>query len=147
MDQEKPIELSLELGPGDFSLRLNGVVMNVRLKAAGGLTAPLPPGSLPLPEPPPGLIPGTGAESGEKVRLVQEVSFYQQAYQWAYQEIGKLAKEINLSLQDLSLVDLIKSSTTSPGERLDQLRDQVADVLEITEKAALNILGLVEEIR
>jgi chemotaxis regulatin CheY-phosphate phosphatase CheZ len=61
--------------------------------------------------------------------------------------LGKLAKDINLSIQDLSLAELIQTSMGSPGEHLDQARNQVTDVLLMTEQATLNIMDLVEEIR
>jgi len=58
-----------------------------------------------------------------------------------------LAKKLNVSLQDLTVADVVSSQMDSPGEHLDQARIQVNDVLEMTEKATLNILDLVEQIR
>lgn len=64
-----------------------------------------------------------------------------------YEGLGKLAKNINLSIQDLSLAEIIQTAMSSPGERLDQARNQVTDVLQMTEQATLNIMDLVEQIR
>jgi chemotaxis regulatin CheY-phosphate phosphatase CheZ len=47
----------------------------------------------------------------------------------------------------LTVADVVSSQIESPGEHLDQARIQVNDVLEMTEKATLNILDLVEQIR
>jgi chemotaxis regulatin CheY-phosphate phosphatase CheZ len=58
-----------------------------------------------------------------------------------------LAKDINLSIQDLSLAEIIQNAMSSPGDHLDQARNQVNDVLQMTEQATLNIMDLVEQIR
>ncbi len=139
MSQERQIELTLEMGAGDFSLRLNGITMNVRLKgevpfSGAGLAAASPPA---LPE-------VSGSESHS---LAQEAAFYRQASEEIYIGLGRLAKEINLSIQDLSLEEVIQSAGASPGERLDQARHQLNDVLAMTERATLDILDLVEQIR
>jgi len=134
MSQERQIELHLEMGMGDFSVRLNGVTMKVRLKGggAGDGTAAVRP-----------------AESGgaEYQLLAQEAAFYRQTSEEIYEGLGRLAKEINLSIQDLSLEEIIQSAGFSPGERLDQARHQLNDVLAMTERATLDILDLVERIR
>ncbi|MCL6622588.1 MAG: protein phosphatase CheZ [Syntrophobacterales bacterium] len=139
MSQERQLELTLEMGAGDFSLRLNGITMNVRLKgdlplAGAGPAAASPPA-----------LPGTS--SGESHSLAQEAAFYRQASEEIYAGLGRLAKEIHLSIQDLSLEEVIQSAGTSPGERLDQARHQLNDVLAMTERATLDILDLVEQIR
>jgi chemotaxis regulatin CheY-phosphate phosphatase CheZ len=154
MDQEKQVEVSVVLGYGDFSLRLNSVTMNVRVQnAKGGANtvhleagAAVPSGkgagavlqSLPAPG---------AADPTAATQLAAEVAYYRQTSQEIYEGLGKLAKEINLSIQDLSLAEILQTSMTSPGERLDQVRSQVNDVLEMTEKATLNILNLVEHIQ
>lgn len=146
MAQERQIELSLEMGAGDFSVRLAGITMNVRVKGGNGsgpgessrsaLTTPLP--ALPHPV--------NGPET-ETQRLIQEAAFYRQTSEEIYESLGKLAKEINLSLQDLSVEEIIQGGPASPGERLDQATLQLNDVLAMTERATLDILDLVEQIR
>lgn len=154
MDREKQIELSLELGPGDFSLRMDGVTMTVRMKENNGaLTTPhievkpmLPSGMVvdkteavhtPLEKP----------NSLKTDQLAEELHYYREVSQEIYEGLGKLAKEINLSIQDLSLAEILQTGMTSPGDNLDQVRTQVADVLQMTETATLNILSLVEQIQ
>lgn len=139
MSQERQIELTLEMGAGDFSLRLNGITMNVRLKG----DVPAPPARLAC-SAPPALPEASGSESHP---LAQEAAFYRQASEEIYAGLGRLAKEINLSIQDLSLEEVIQSAGSSPGERLDQARHQLNDVLAMTEQATLDILDLVEQIR
>lgn len=154
MDRQQQIEVSVVVGDGDFTLRLNGVSLNVRLKNGhDGQTTPhfevrsiLPAkggvrdSEAALPAPPPDC-------PADAAHLAEEVAYYRQTSQEIYEGLGRLAKEINLSIQDLSLAELIQPDMTSPGENLDQVRNQVTDILEMTEKATLNILNLVEHIQ
>ncbi|MBM4285338.1 MAG: hypothetical protein FJ128_08820 [Deltaproteobacteria bacterium] len=134
MDREHPIELSVEAGPGDFRFRLDGVAIHVSIKAPGPPRGPAEGQARPALEPPP------GSSGGEE-------AYYRGVSQEIYTDLGKLAKDINLSIQNLSLAELIHTGIASPGEHLDQARHQVADVLAMTEQATLNILDLVEQIR
>lgn len=142
MGKEKPVELSLELGEGACRVMLDGLALNITLKAPNGgmplAAAPL--AAAPMPQ----LPHGNGAESQ---RLVEELDYYRQISHDIYDELGQLAKKLNVSLQDLTLADMVNSQIDSPGEHLDQARCTVTDVLEMTEKATLNILDLVEQIR
>ncbi len=146
MSQEQQIELSVEMGAGDFSVRLAGITMNVRLKGQNGGALEASPGptialaSAALPA-------AMGHPEAETQRFAREASFYRQISEEMYESLGKLAKEINLSLQDLSVEEIIQGGTASPGERLDQASHQLTDVLAMTERAALDILDLVEQIR
>ncbi len=138
MSNGKPVELSLELGEGACRVMVDGLALNIALKA--------PKGGMPLPAaaPVPQLTQGNGAETQ---RLSEELDYYRQISHDIYGELGQLAKKLNLSLQDLTLADVVRSQIDSPGEHLDMARIQVNDVLEMTEKATLNILDLVEQIR
>lgn len=142
MGKEKPVELSLELGEGACRVMLDGLALNITLKAPnGGMPLPAAPlAAAPVPQ----LTHGNGVESQ---RLVEELDYYRQISHDIYDELGQLAKKLNVSLQDLTVADVVCSQLDSPGEHLDQARCTVNDVLEMTEKATLNILDLVEQIR
>jgi chemotaxis regulatin CheY-phosphate phosphatase CheZ len=153
MDGENQVELSMVLGRGDFTLRVNGASIRLRLEdLGGGRTVPhlevrplLPAGDSRDAQAAPA---ASGVdEAGETARLEEEAAYYRQTSQEIYEGLGKLAKEINLSIQDLSLTEIMQAGLTSPEEGLDQVRSQVTDVLEMTEKATLNILNLVETIQ
>ena len=148
MEAGKHIELSLGPVPGEFRLNLDGIAITVHLtppkgeQAANGGATVSPPTT--TPKDPPGLL----REDHQKTEhLAAEVNHYRQVSQEIYEGLGKLAKDINLSIQDLSLAELIQTAMGSPGEHLDQARNQVTDVLLMTEQATLNIMDLVEEIR
>ncbi len=148
------MEVSVVLGYGDFSLRLNGVTMNVRVQNANGgaRTMQIEAGSgIPATHSPAQAQAALGdlrkSEATDNAHLAEEAAYYRKTSQEIYEGLGRLAKEINLSIQDLSLAEIIQTGLVSPGDRLDQVRSQVTDVLEMTEKATLNILNLVEHIQ
>jgi chemotaxis regulatin CheY-phosphate phosphatase CheZ len=151
MKSGKHIELSMGQEPGEFRLVMDGIAVIINLNtlieewAAGeatrGPTAVLP---APAPEAAPGL---SLEDPQATAQLSVELDHYRQVFQDIYEGLGKLAKDINLSIQDPSLAEIIKNAMSSPGEPLDQARNQVTDVLEMTEQATLNIMDLVEQIR
>jgi chemotaxis regulatin CheY-phosphate phosphatase CheZ len=148
MADGKPYELSLELGQGECRVLVDGLALNICLKPPqGGLPAAAPaavPKAVPTAAPIPQLVQGNDAEAQ---KLVEELDYYRQISLDIYTELGQLAKTLNVSLQDLTLAEVMRSQMDSPGEHLDQARIQLNDVLEMTEKATLNILDLVEQIR
>jgi len=143
MADEKPFELSLELGDGECRVLVNGLSLNISLKPPKG-GAPAAALAPQLVAPAPQMAQGNGAENQ---RLVEDLDYYRQISLNIYEELGQLAKKLNISLQDLTLAEVIRSQMETPGEQLDQARIQLNDVLEMTEKATLNILDLVEQIR
>lgn len=140
MAEEKPYELSLELGQGECRVLVDGLALNICLRPPKEAF----PGAIPAAASIPELAGGNGAENQ---KLAEELDYYRQISMDIYTELGHLAKKLNVSLQDLTLVEVIRCQMDSPGEHLDQARIQLNDVLEMTEKATLNILDLVEQIR
>ncbi len=153
MKKDEHVELSLELGSGGFRLHLDGLVLNVTVKPhpqpseeSYHLTN-LPAAASEKANIQFATDPETAEYGDQSTQLAEELDYYRQASQEIYESLGKLAKEINISLQDFTLAEIIQTNQTSPGERLDQARDQVADILQMTEKATMNILELVEQIQ
>jgi chemotaxis regulatin CheY-phosphate phosphatase CheZ len=154
MDQEKQVEVSVVLGCGTFSLSLNGVTINVRVQDTGSgantlhleVCSAIPPvkgAGIGLPS-----LPDEKASDPTAASLLaEERAYVRQASQDIYEGLGRLAKEINLSIQDLSLADIDKTAMASPGERLDRIRSQVSDSLEVAEKTTLSVIDLVEHIQ
>lgn len=144
MPGEKRIELTLGQEPGEFRLTVDGVAIAVSLgNPSPGIAAGAPQTSLPDPK-----VPSSPeALKGDHQQLCAELDHYRQISQEIYEGLGKLAKDINLSIQDLNLEEIIRSSASSPGDHLNQARNQVTDVLLMTEQATLNIMDLVEKIR
>jgi chemotaxis regulatin CheY-phosphate phosphatase CheZ len=151
MEAGKHIELSLGQEPGEFRLNLDGIAITIHMKtpqpgqAAGGGTGI----SVSLPAAPALQAAATlpGKDSQDTGQVSPELDYYRQVSREIYDGLGKLAKDINLSIQDLSLAEIIQTAMGSPGEGLDQARNQVTDVLLMTEQATLNIMDLVEQIR
>jgi chemotaxis regulatin CheY-phosphate phosphatase CheZ len=146
MEGGKHIELSLGQEPGEFRLSLDGIVITIDLKkqdqekAAGSKESPANTVVSPITE-------ASAGPSGGDTWDSSDSEYYRQVSRDIYEGLGKLAKNINLSIQDLSLAEIIQNAMKGPEEHLDQARNQVNDVLLMTEQATLNIMELVEEIR
>jgi chemotaxis regulatin CheY-phosphate phosphatase CheZ len=152
MERGKRIELSLSQEPGEFRLNLDGMAITIQMNPANREQAAdngekSSSGEAARPPAPDAALGLSRAESEDIEQLLAELNRYQLVSQEIYEGLGKLAKDINLSIQDLSLAELIQTTMGSPGEHLDQARNQVTDVLLMTEQATLNIMDLVEEIR
>jgi chemotaxis regulatin CheY-phosphate phosphatase CheZ len=151
MEAGKLIELSLGQEPGEFRLNLDGMAITIHLnnhirqQAAGeaaeqAAKAPPLPASQAAPD-------ASGKSPQEPEAIISDLEYYRQVSQEIYEGLGKLSKDINLSIQDLSLAEIIQTAMGSPGEGLDQARNQVTDVLLMTEQATMNIMDLVDQIR
>jgi chemotaxis regulatin CheY-phosphate phosphatase CheZ len=153
MDKEQQAEVSVLVGNGEFTLNLPGVRLNVRLTGENGSQSPcfeiksIFPATGLAGEGAATLFGAPAVDRDNDPGLAGKAAYYRRISQEIYEGLGRLAKEINLSIQDLSLEEIVQTNMTSPGERLEQVRNQVADVLEMTEKATLNILNLVEHIQ
>jgi chemotaxis regulatin CheY-phosphate phosphatase CheZ len=151
MEAGKLIELSLGQEPGEFRLNLDGMAITVHLnnhkhqQAAGEAVVQAAGALVPRAS-------QVAPEASEKAPLDQkaigtELEYYRQVSREIYEGLGKLSKDINLSIQDLSLAEIIQTAMGSPSEGLDQARNQVTDVLLMTEQATMNIMDLVDQIR
>lgn len=152
MEAEKHIKLSLGHEPGEFHLSMDGIAITINLTASTQRSAEAragEPQTVTQTAPPP--IAKTGEVGEGEAQVVEQLSTdlenFRRASQEIYEGLGKLAKDINLSIQDLSLAEIMQAGMSSPGERLDQARNQVTDVMLMTEQATLNIMDLVDEIR
>jgi len=144
MQEEKRIELTLGQDSGEFRLIVNGIAIAIHLTGQPSRSTAVPSQpSLPGPE---GMVSPEDPKVGGKP-LSAELDHYRQISREIYEGLGKLAKDINISIQDLNLEEIVKSSTSSPGDHLNQAKNQVTDVLLMTEKATMNIMDLVEAIR
>jgi chemotaxis regulatin CheY-phosphate phosphatase CheZ len=132
-------EISLELSEGQFRVLANGIALNILVKP-NGFHPPPGPGSSDRKSHPEPILPDL---SGTQ----ESLNYYREISQDMYHEIGRLAKDLNVSLQDLSLDEIIQADIGSPGEHLDQAQMQLSDVIKMTEKATLTILDSIEQIR
>ncbi len=150
MEAGKHIELSLGQEPGEFRLNLDGIAITVHLNnhqpgAPAGLAA-IYPASVPA-APVPAAAGEPSGQEADTEKISAELEHYRQVSREIYEGLGRLAKDINLSIQDLSPAELLQTAIGSPSEHLDQARTQVTDVLEMTEQATLSIMNLVDQIR
>ena len=150
MEAGKHIELSLGQEQGEFRLNLDGITISINLKgqelekAAKIRVSPKSAEAAPVSEAP---TSPSQKDSQTDAEVTAELEYFRHVSHDIYESLGKLAKDINLSIQDLSLAEILENAMSSPGEHLDQARNQVTDVLQMTEQATLNIMDLVEQIR
>lgn len=131
MADNKTPEVWLELSQGQFKLLADGITFHIVVNSRG----PAPPGS-------------ESHEERDAWPAAETVNDYYRAIsKEMYEEIGRLAKNLNVSIQDLSLWDILQTRVGSPGASLDQAQDQLTDVIQMTEEATLNILELIEKIQ
>jgi chemotaxis regulatin CheY-phosphate phosphatase CheZ len=64
-----------------------------------------------------------------------------------YRAVGKLAKSLSSSLQDISLEDLKRVDLPITGEQIGDARQDLESVVKMTETATLNIMDLVDTIQ
>lgn len=142
-------EIYLELSNG--TLRIQAAEATYVITAYGEGAAPPPPRPIAAPAPAPAPAPAVGATAAQLADIdlgpVEALdSYYRQISEEMYQEMGRLARKLSVSIQDLprdgNIADLAES-----GQRLESAKDQLADVIAMTEKATMNIMDLTDEIQ
>ena len=152
MEAGKHIKLSLGQEEGEFRLTVDGVAITINLTAPNQVLIEAQAEktqAVSQTGPPPKAKKGKGAEGEAQVaaQIVADGKYYRQVSQEIYEGLGKLAKEINLSIQDLSLAEIKQTGMSSPGKRQDQAKNQVTEALLMTEQATLNVMDLVAQIQ
>ncbi len=79
----------------------------------------------------------------------QDSKFYQEISQEIYGEIGQLAKSLSSTLIDIPAEDRIgkRVELDEAGEKIDEAKNQLRDIVEMTEKAAMAIMDNVESVQ
>ncbi len=75
--------------------------------------------------------------------------FYQEISQEVYGEIGKLAKSLSSSMIEIPAEDRLgkRVELDEAGEKIDDAKSQLRDIVEMTEKAAMAIMDNVESVQ
>jgi hypothetical protein len=115
MEAGKLIKLSLGQEPGKFRLNLDGMSITIHLKnqrreqdakEVAGKEKCLPPAPA---------VQAAPASAEEEYlnadQLCAELDYYRHVSQEIYEGLGKLSKDINLSIQDLSLAEIIQTAS------------------------------------
>ncbi|MFH1059182.1 MAG: protein phosphatase CheZ, partial [Pseudomonadota bacterium] len=95
--------------------------------------APAPPAAATGGPPPPG-SPG-------------EEEYYRDLSHDMYREVGRLARRLSMSIRDVKVERVEDFDLENAGQRLEQAKDQLENVVKMTEQATMKIIDLGEEIQ
>ena len=130
MAKKTPPEVHLQLAGGSLKIETPEVIYHISATAsAAAQTLPAPVEKAPL------LL--EADETGELYRDLSEEM---------YQELGGLARRLAVSLRDLQ-VDPSELDLVASGERLESAKDELASVVDMTEKATMSIMDLTDKIQ
>jgi len=130
MAKKTPPEVHLHLAGGSLKIETPEVIYHISAAAPSAAQAlPAPVEKAPL------LL-----EADEREELYKDLS------EEMYQELGGLARRLAVSLRDLR-VDPSELDLVASGERLENAKDELASVVDMTEKATMNIMDLTDKIQ
>ena len=134
MEGKTPI-IELELNSGSFRIKTDDAVYHITVKPEGSLSQMV------------SKVVETEAsrqESSEVFEPTQEDPFYREVSQEMYAEIGRLARQLSLSIKDIPGENFKKLDIQQTGIELENAKDQLADIVQMTEKATMDIMDLTE---
>ncbi|KIX10802.1 protein phosphatase CheZ [Dethiosulfatarculus sandiegensis] len=168
MSDRTPPEITLEITGGSLTIRTAEAVYRV-LVAGGGqpaLPAAETPKALPgSPQPQPAKAeavsddwdevditapePGPSASAPPPPASCVEgdEDYYKDLSQDMYDEVGRLARRLSMSIRDVEVDKVEAIDFDSAGDQLEDAKDQLENVVKMTEKATLKIMDLGEEIQ
>jgi len=137
MDENLPV-IQLELNDGVFRIKTSEAVYQITVKPESSLTRVVE--KVVEKEAAQAACPAQPAQGGD----LQEYQFYREISEEMYSEIGGLARQMSLSLKDIPgetfrTVDLEKT-----GVELADAKDQLENIVQMTEKATMDIMDLTE---
>lgn len=143
--QSKP-RVHLELSSGSLQIQTDEVTYTISVnpgaplgqiaaRSGGESAAPAaePPAQLPGPAEAPSQVQGGG-------------DFYRQLSEDLYKDIGSLARKLAVSLKDLK-VDPGEIDLAGTGQQLESAKDELADIVSMTEQATMNIMDMTDKIQ
>jgi chemotaxis regulatin CheY-phosphate phosphatase CheZ len=151
---ESPRVIGFEVGVGEFRITTGDVVYEIRvipelvrantamgvvspvssqLREAQAAAPPAAPALTPLLPAVPGLPPGADGSG-----------FFQEISQELFGRIGQLARQLSISVTELPVED---SGLSRTGADLEDAKGQLEEVVEITEKASLQIMDIADLIQ
>ncbi|MDA8164085.1 MAG: protein phosphatase CheZ [Desulfobacteraceae bacterium] len=132
-------KVNLELGSGFFRIVAEEAIYNITVLGNPGTAPPVAATFFPAEQPGP-LHSGPGATGDD---------YYKQVSTDLYRDIGQLAKSLSATLQDLPMEDrrLKRVELDQAGEKIEDAKSQLKDIVEMTESAAMEIMDCVEDIQ
>lgn len=150
MNKSSPPEITLELSSGSLTIRTSQGIYHVVVSGASPALAPA--------EPVPALPGGEGDDwdlsdsstmqpSYRPQEATGDDAYYRDLSNDMYREVGNLARRLNLSLKDVKVVKPEDMDLEVVGERLASAKGELAEVVEMTERATNRIIDQSESIQ
>jgi chemotaxis regulatin CheY-phosphate phosphatase CheZ len=95
------------------------------------------------PEPPQKTSPPQTGANG----LERDEEYFKDLSQDMYDEVGRLARRLSMSIRDVEVDKVEAIDFNDAGDQLEDAKDQLENVVKMTEKATLKIMDLGEEIQ
>ncbi len=150
MVQKKKPEVFLELSGGSLKIQTDEVVYHIAVSSQAAAVQVQPTPAAVTYQPP--VATGTPAPVGEDLAqidlgAVEAVdTFYRQISEELYHDVGALARKLSVSIKDLS-VEPSQLDLAETGQRLESAKDQLVDIVDMTEKATMNIMDMTDKIQ
>ncbi len=156
-----PPEITLELSGGSLTIRTAEAIYRIVVAAgpllAGqaqpALAAPpaqpaLPPSSAPAAADDDWEVPDLAEPASAAASAVEgDEDYYRDLSQDMYREVGRLARRLSMSIRDVKLETTGDFDLENAGQRLEQAKDQLENVVKMTEQATLRIIDQGEAIQ
>ena len=140
MEKDLPV-INLELSSGEFRINTHDAVYNIKVNPDNSLTrvvekvvekeVPAQPAYAPAPA------------GGQPV----DEGFFRELTEEMYGEIGKLARQLSLSIKEIPGPNFKGVDIEQTGIELESAKDQLEDIVQMTEKATMDIMDLAESIQ
>ena len=143
MEDNLPV-ISLELNSGQFRIKTSEAVYQITVSPDSTLTrvvekvverettaAPAPPSDVQATAP----------------AFDENDIFYRELTEELYSEIGKLARQLSLSIKEIPPAGFTGVDIEQTGIELEDAKGQLEDIVQMTEKATMDIMDLAESIQ
>jgi chemotaxis regulatin CheY-phosphate phosphatase CheZ len=145
MADELP-QIHLELNSGTFRIHTERAVYNILVRPDSTLSRVVDQiidQGLGQKEPP-----GTSLTwPGDEDRPGPGDGFFQELSRDMFQQIGQLARELSISLKDVHLEEVKGVDLEGAGRQLEMAKGQLQDVVDLTERATMDIIDRTESIQ
>ncbi|HSR37193.1 MAG TPA: protein phosphatase CheZ, partial [Desulfurivibrionaceae bacterium] len=153
-------EINLEISTGFFRISTDTVVYNItvipgpespaakvvqQIVSAERPAPQMEPAAAPAPVAPPvSHLPGADEEGGYRGD-----DFYKQISSDIYKDIGNLAKSLSSTIMELPAEDrkIKRAELDEAGEKIEDAKNQLRDIVSMTEKATMEIMDHVEKVQ
>ncbi len=148
-----PPEITLELSGGSLTIRTAQAIYHILVNAGAAGAAPpalaapsaapaLPDDDWDVPTLPEATAPAPSAKAPS-----EDEEYYRELSHDMYREVGHLARRLSMSIRDVKIQKVESIDFESAGQQLEQAKDQLENVVKMTEQATLRIMDLGEGIQ